>query len=101
MSTRLEFGCANNQAEYEALLTGLEMLVEIEAKRVEVFDDLKFVMQQMKGESQCLDGVLDEYQDKCIDIIESLAGFSVEHIPWEANSKANMLAQQASGYDIR
>jgi hypothetical protein len=35
VSTRLEFRCTNNQAEYEALLTGLEVLIEVEAERVE------------------------------------------------------------------
>jgi ribonuclease HI len=32
-STRLEFACINNQAEYKALLSGLELLAEVGAKR--------------------------------------------------------------------
>jgi ribonuclease HI len=45
----------------KALLIGLEVLVEVEAKRVEAFGDSELVVQQMKGESPCLSGELNEY----------------------------------------
>jgi hypothetical protein len=38
-STRLEFECINNQAEYEALLSGIEVMVEMGAKSVRIFRD--------------------------------------------------------------
>jgi ribonuclease HI len=55
MSTRLEFKCTNNKAEYEALLAGLEVLVLVGVQRIAAFVDSKLVVQQMK-ESQCLNG---------------------------------------------
>jgi ribonuclease HI len=61
VSIRLEFGCTNNQTEYDALLTGLEVLVEVEAERVEAFGDSKLVVQQIKDENQCLNGELNAY----------------------------------------
>ncbi|GKV21983.1 hypothetical protein SLEP1_g31893 [Rubroshorea leprosula] len=39
MSFQLDFDCTNNQAEYEALIIGLEMLVELKVSMVE-FDDV-------------------------------------------------------------
>jgi hypothetical protein len=42
LSIRLGFDCTNNQAEYEALLSGLEVLVDMEARNVMIFGDLKF-----------------------------------------------------------
>jgi hypothetical protein len=36
---RLDFGCTNNQAEYEALLSGLEVLAEVGVRRAEIFGD--------------------------------------------------------------
>jgi hypothetical protein len=36
-----------------------------------------------------------------MDIIEDLKDFSIEHVPRGNNVRANVLAQQASGYDIR
>jgi hypothetical protein len=44
--------------------------------------------------------VLNSYQDKCLDIIKLFNTFSIKHIPREENSRANRLAQQASGYVV-
>jgi hypothetical protein len=57
-------------------------------------------VQQVRGDSQCLDGVLNSYQDNCLDIINLFDKFSIKHIPREENSRANRLAQQASGYVV-
>jgi hypothetical protein len=100
MSTRLEFRCTNNQAEYEALLTGLEMLVEIEVKSVEAFGDSELVVQQMKGESQYLSAELNEYRVKCLGLVTSFKTFNINIVWREGNARANALAQQASGYII-
>jgi ribonuclease HI len=39
MSARLEFRCTNNQAEYEALIVGLQVLMEMHVQDVEAFGD--------------------------------------------------------------
>jgi hypothetical protein len=57
-------------------------------------------VQQIREDSQCLDGVLNSYRDKCLDIIKLFDTFSIKHIPWEENSRANRLDQQASGYVV-
>jgi hypothetical protein len=59
------------------------------------------VVQQVKGENQCLDGTLNSYRDKCLDIIKTLEAFHISHIPREENKIANGLAQQAFEYEIR
>jgi ribonuclease HI len=56
MSARLEFRCTNNQAEYEALILGLEVLTDMHVQHVEAFGDSKLETQQVLGEVQCLDG---------------------------------------------
>jgi hypothetical protein len=62
-STWLEFECTNNQVEYEALLNGQEMMVDMRAKSIEAYGESKLVVQQMNGENQCLHEVLNEYQE--------------------------------------
>jgi hypothetical protein len=57
-------------------------------------------VQQIKGDSQCSDGVLNSYRDRCLDIIKLFDTFSIKHIPRQENSRANRLAQQASGYVV-
>jgi hypothetical protein len=98
LSVRLEFACTNNQVEYESLLHGLEYLRDLGARDVDVFGDSNLTMQQIRGDSQCLDGVLNSYRDRGLDIIKLFDTFSIKHIPREENSRANRLAQQVSGY---
>ncbi len=62
----------------------------IGAKHVEAFGDSELVVQQVAGIYKCLDGSLNRYLDSCLDII---ANFD--------NSRANDLAQQASGYNVK
>jgi hypothetical protein len=64
------------------------------------FDDSLLVVHQVSGKYQCLDGSLNAYLDKCLDIIARFDEFSIQHIYRHENSKANDLAQQASGYNV-
>ena len=99
-SVRLEYPCTNNQAEYEALLFGLQSLVDMGVRDIDAFGDSLLVVQQINGEFQCFDGLLNSYLDRCLDIIKSLDTFTISHISREENFRANHLAQQASGYQV-
>jgi ribonuclease HI len=98
---RLEFACTNNQAGYMGLLHWLEFLREMGAKEVEALGDSSIVVQQVRGERQCWDGVLNSYHDKCLELIRSLETFHISYIPREKNKRANALSQQASGYVVK
>jgi ribonuclease HI len=89
LSIRLEFVCTNNQVEYESLLHGLEFLRDLGARDINVFGDSNLIVQQIRDDSQCLDGVLNSYRDKYLDIIKLFDMFSIKHIPREENSRAN------------
>jgi ribonuclease HI len=92
-SCRLNFFCTNNQAEYEALLFGLEILASIKVRHVEAFGDSLLVVQQVSGECQCLEESLNAYLDKGLDvIIFNFDEFCIHHIPRHENCRANNLA---------
>ena len=99
-SVRLEYFCTNNQAEYEALLLGLQILKSMGVKNIQAFGDSLLVVQQVCGNYQCFDGSLNSYKEKCLEIIATLDDFTISHISREDNFKANNLAQQASGYTV-
>jgi ribonuclease HI len=61
LSIRLEFSYTNNQVEYEALLHGIEYLRNLRARDVDVFGDSNLIVQQVRRDSQRLDGVLNSY----------------------------------------
>jgi hypothetical protein len=67
---------------------------------VKPFGDFLLVAQQVVDKFSCLEGSLDAHLDMCLDIIASFAEFRIRHIPRHENFKVNMLARQASGYDV-
>jgi ribonuclease HI len=84
-AVRLDFACTNNQAEYQGMLHGLELLRKMGVKEIEALGDFNLIVQQIRGDSQCLDGQLNEYCDQCLDIIQSLDSFQISRIPREDN----------------
>jgi hypothetical protein len=69
-------------------------------KNLEAFGDSFLIVHQVSRKYQCLDGSLNAYPDKCLDVIARFDDFTIHHIYRHENSKANDLAQQASGYNV-
>ncbi|KAA3452374.1 Transposon Ty3-I Gag-Pol polyprotein [Gossypium australe] len=88
----------NNQAEYEALLKGLQYLKEARAIAVEIFGDSELVIKQLSGEYECKNDVLRNYYEECKQILKGFRSIILQHIPRGDNEEANKLAQSASGY---
>jgi ribonuclease HI/probable phosphoglycerate mutase len=99
--SRLGHKCTNNQVEYEALLFGLQILHDMGVKHLKSYGDSLLVVQQVSKVCHCLNGYLNAYLDKCLDIISYMDEFVIYHVPREGNPKANALAQQASGYNVQ
>jgi ribonuclease HI/probable phosphoglycerate mutase len=88
----LDHKCTNNQIEYGALLFGLQILHDMGVKHVETYGDSLLVVHQVSNVCQCLNGSLNAYLDKCLDIISCMGEFVIYHVPREENPKANALA---------
>jgi ribonuclease HI len=85
----------NNQAEYEALLRGLQYLKEAKAISVEIFGDSELVIKQLNGQYECRNDILRNYYEECKEILKSFQLVILQHIPREINEEANRLAQSA------
>jgi hypothetical protein len=77
---RLDFRCTNNQSEYEALIAGLRYVINIGVKDVEVFGDSQLVVQQICGEGQCSDGMLNQYCYMCAQLVSGFDTFHIKHV---------------------
>ena len=88
----------NNQAEYQALVKGLELLREVHADAIEVFGDSMLVINQLAGSYECRSGILIGYYDRSMQLLKEFKDFHLEYVPRLHNEEANRLAQHASGY---
>jgi ribonuclease HI len=55
----------NNQAEYEALLRGLQYLKKAKAISVEIYGDSELVIKQLNGQYECRNDILRNYYEEC------------------------------------
>jgi len=88
----------NNQAEYQALIKGLELLREIHVDAIEIFGDSMLVINQLAGIYECQSEVLIVHYERCLQLLKEFRDFLLEHIPRLHNEEANQLSQHASGY---
>ena len=76
-SLRLGFSATNNEADYEALLTGVAMVKKLGRKIVEVFMDLRLVVEKVKGELEARDHRMQGYLGKARQLQSSFKSFSI------------------------
>ena len=60
-AVRLHFPASNNISEYEALISGLRIAIEIGATRLYVYGDSKLVIDQVMKNSNCESPLMDAY----------------------------------------
>ena len=91
----LKFGfqASNNEAEYEAIIAGLNLAHSMEVDQLEVCSDSQFVVKQIedtyeaKGENMIL------YLKKVRELLRKFVLVQVRHIPRAENSRADALAK--------
>ncbi|XP_050875241.1 uncharacterized protein LOC127078864 [Lathyrus oleraceus] len=95
---KIEGLCTNNEAEYESLITGLEILLELGARNVEIMGDSELVIKQVSKEYRCIKENLVMYFVVTVRLLKRFEQVNLQHIPRQENQRANDLAQEASGY---
>jgi ribonuclease HI len=88
----------NNQAEYEAILKGLQLLYEVKAEAIEIFGDSQLIINQLLGLYECKDNILRKYYEDHRKLLDYFSYVVIVHVPRSHNQEANRLAQSASGY---
>jgi ribonuclease HI len=64
----IQLTITNNQAEYEALLRGLQYLKEAKAISVEIYGDSELVIKQLNGQYECKNDILRNCYEECKEI---------------------------------
>ncbi|XP_050233299.1 uncharacterized protein LOC126681790 [Mercurialis annua] len=94
------FECTKNQAEYKALIFGLEILAALGAKSINVRRDSLLVIKQVIWEFKCESELLVRYCNKVKHLIEGFQDTRIEYTERADNIVANDLAQHGSGYKM-
>ncbi|XP_016199434.1 uncharacterized protein LOC107640427 [Arachis ipaensis] len=96
----IKYPCSNNEAEYEALILGLEILINKGVLEVQILGNSQLVLKQLSKEFKCNNERLQKYLTTAWELLTSFQRVSLVHIPRIQNEMANELAQIASKYKI-
>ncbi|XP_020209060.1 uncharacterized protein LOC109793995 [Cajanus cajan] len=101
VTTRLDFECTNNMAEYEACILGLQAALDNKVTKLEVYDDSTLVIYQLRDEWETKDYKLIPYQAYVQDLMSQFESINFEHTPREGNQLADALATLSSMFAIK
>lgn len=88
-------GVSNNQAEYSALLLGLQCSKSLGIKRIRCEGDSDLVIKQVNGVFQVKNRGLKVLWQSTMDIIKQFEYYEISHIFREKNQRADWLANNA------
>jgi ribonuclease HI len=94
---RLHFSVSNNMAEYEALVNGLRIAIELGVRRLDARGDSQLVIDQVMKNSHCRDRKMEAYCDEVRRLEDKFYGLDLNHVTRRYNETADELAKIASG----
>lgn len=85
----------NNQAEYQALIRGLEEAKKLGAAEVSVIMDSELVIKQLKQEYKVRDKDLQPLFVKAWNLLHGFKKYSLRHVLRAKNKRADVLVNRA------
>lgn len=86
--------CTNNEAEYEALIAGLEAAKERNYSDLTCFLDSELVVKQLTGEYKVKNTRLKVYFDKVKKLSQNFKNITFKHVPRTKNAEADALVNK-------
>ena len=97
---RFGFHTSNNEAEYEAeyeaVIAGLNLAHSLEVGRLEICSDSQLVVRQIEDTYEAKSGRMILYLRKVRDLLKKFVLVQVRHVPRAENSRADALAKLAT-----
>jgi ribonuclease HI len=93
---RLPFPASNNVAEYEALVNGLCITVELGVRCLDARGDSQPVIDQVTKNSHCRDKKMEAYCDEVRRLEDKFHGLKLNHVARRYNETADELTKIAS-----
>ncbi|KAL5571186.1 hypothetical protein UlMin_020783 [Ulmus minor] len=96
-----KFKATNNQAEYEALLSGLRLAKEVSAQHLTIYSDSQLVVSQVNSEFQAKGEKMASYLEKAKEAMNQFDTVSIIQVPRAENTNADTLARLTTGLEER
>ena len=80
------FHTSNNEAEYEAVIAGLNLAHSLEVDQLEVYSDFQLVVRQIEDTYEAKSGRMILYLRKVRDLLKKFVLVQVKHVPRVENS---------------
>ncbi|XP_074298093.1 uncharacterized protein LOC141628909 [Silene latifolia] len=97
-AVRCEFKSMNNEAEYEALILGLQLVLELQISRIEVYSDSKLIVNHVNNVYTTRDPKMIAYLEVAKDLKLRFASFNIQQIPRDQNVEADALATLGAAF---
>ncbi|XP_064940576.1 uncharacterized protein LOC135594082 [Musa acuminata AAA Group] len=98
-SFRFRFQATNNEAEYEALLAGLRLALEMQVNAIHVLTDSRLVAEQINGGYEARKPTMAKYLAEVKSLTSDFSHFTISRVPRSQNERADELAKLASRLD--
>jgi ribonuclease HI len=94
---RLHFPASNNVAEYEALVNGLRIAIELGVRRLDARGNSQLVIDQVMKNSHYRDRKMEAYCDEVWRLEDKFYGLELNHVARRYNETTDELTKIASG----
>ncbi len=85
----------NNEAEYNGLILGLTLCIQLNIKEVAIYGDSQLVVKQLLGEYAVKNERMKELHAQATELLSNFTNVHIEHVAREKNARADQLANEA------
>jgi ribonuclease HI len=86
--------CTNNEAEYLALIRGIELCIENKILDVKIFCDSELIVRQVNGDYKVKNERMIKLHARTLDLCSMLNNWSVSHVLRDKNTEADLLSKE-------
>ncbi|RVW23746.1 hypothetical protein CK203_100829 [Vitis vinifera] len=98
---RMGFPASNNEAEYEAILSGLDLALALSVSKLRVYSDSQLVVKYVQKEYEAKDEHMAQYLAKVRDTLQRFIEWTIEKIRRTENGCTDALAGIAASLPIK
>ncbi|KAJ0963333.1 hypothetical protein J5N97_028455 [Dioscorea zingiberensis] len=87
--------CTNNEAEYDALIAGLELAIKMGIQHIHIFGDSQLIIKQVEGDYKIYKPELLKYHKKVKGLMKKIPQVQLKRVLRSENGEADSLAKVA------